>query len=400
MDRKKKNAGFSLVELLVAVTILAIITIPLMHAIVSSARTNAKAEKIAAITETAQNLMEEVLAMPMEKIAADGSPGAKINGVPNGYIYPAQGDKDAEDGGKLVTIAGKKYNVWAELHNYADETDNNELTDVNRKALAQIYDMNEKQDAFFIQDMEMDRKMAAKFSGDVALIEKEMRREIIIEIEKAGDEKKVQLDVSYQWDGNPGIVKYAFPQKRLIYCNDDAAEDLRNVYLFFQPLPEDSKLKEKIIIKNKDCLDVNVYLVRQTRETETDCGIGYGVEVDVLEPGRTGTDFAVDAAHLKKESLLVKTHIRTNLTYSTGIPADSQMALKYGTTDGVYDVEIPLTAEGKTENFTAADLTDYKDLAAQKAETRVYEVIVKVYEEGVDHEMESALVSLTGTKQE
>ena len=35
-----KNAGFSLLELLIAVTILAIITIPMLHMFVTSARIN------------------------------------------------------------------------------------------------------------------------------------------------------------------------------------------------------------------------------------------------------------------------------------------------------------------------------------------------------------------------
>ena len=45
-ERKlNKNAGFSLVELLIAVTILAIIVIPLLHMFVTTSRLNGKAKQ-------------------------------------------------------------------------------------------------------------------------------------------------------------------------------------------------------------------------------------------------------------------------------------------------------------------------------------------------------------------
>ena len=39
------NAGFSLVELLIAMVVLAIIVVPLLHSFVTSARTNAKSRR-------------------------------------------------------------------------------------------------------------------------------------------------------------------------------------------------------------------------------------------------------------------------------------------------------------------------------------------------------------------
>lgn len=40
--RQLNNEGFSLIELLIAIVILAIIVVPLLHSFVTSARTNAK----------------------------------------------------------------------------------------------------------------------------------------------------------------------------------------------------------------------------------------------------------------------------------------------------------------------------------------------------------------------
>lgn len=53
------NSGFSLVELLIAVTILAIIVTPLLHSFLTSIRTNAKARNTMHATAIAEDVMEE-----------------------------------------------------------------------------------------------------------------------------------------------------------------------------------------------------------------------------------------------------------------------------------------------------------------------------------------------------
>lgn len=56
--RQNKNSGFSLVELLIAVTILAIIVIPLMHLFVTSTKINVKSRETLRSTTIAQDIME------------------------------------------------------------------------------------------------------------------------------------------------------------------------------------------------------------------------------------------------------------------------------------------------------------------------------------------------------
>lgn len=71
-DRRKvnKDAGFSLVELLIAVVILAIIVIPLMNLFVSSNRINIKSRKTLRATTAAQDIMEGLKAYNIEEIKA------------------------------------------------------------------------------------------------------------------------------------------------------------------------------------------------------------------------------------------------------------------------------------------------------------------------------------------
>lgn len=69
-DRRKvnKDAGFSLVELLIAVVILAIIVIPLMNLFVSSNRINIKSRQTLRATTVAQDIMEGLKAYDIEEI--------------------------------------------------------------------------------------------------------------------------------------------------------------------------------------------------------------------------------------------------------------------------------------------------------------------------------------------
>ncbi len=63
------NKGLSLVELLIAVTILAIIVVPLLHAFVSSARINSKSKATQRITTIGQDIMEGLKAYSIEDLA-------------------------------------------------------------------------------------------------------------------------------------------------------------------------------------------------------------------------------------------------------------------------------------------------------------------------------------------
>ena len=60
--KKKANQGFSLVEVVIAIAILAIVALPLFSAFAQSAKTNAKARKIMNATNLAQNIVEEIKA--------------------------------------------------------------------------------------------------------------------------------------------------------------------------------------------------------------------------------------------------------------------------------------------------------------------------------------------------
>lgn len=68
VQQLNKNAGFSLLELLIAVTILAIITIPMLHMFVTSARINGKSRITLRATVLAQDMVEGLKAYHIDEI--------------------------------------------------------------------------------------------------------------------------------------------------------------------------------------------------------------------------------------------------------------------------------------------------------------------------------------------
>lgn len=87
--RETADAGFSLIELLIAVTILAIIVIPLLHMFVTSTRINVKARQTLRATTVAQDIMEGLKAYTLEEVSAQFEPPEGVSG--SGYHYPSDG---------------------------------------------------------------------------------------------------------------------------------------------------------------------------------------------------------------------------------------------------------------------------------------------------------------------
>ena len=100
-DKKRNNnSGFTLVEVLIAVAILAIISIPVIQSFVSVAQVNGKGRRRLAATTVAESLMESCKGMSLKEVAAQCDDlGVAIT------IVPA-GSRDAKFAAHEVTFAG------------------------------------------------------------------------------------------------------------------------------------------------------------------------------------------------------------------------------------------------------------------------------------------------------
>lgn len=86
---KASNAGFSLVELLIAVVILAIIVIPLLRMFVTSTKINVKSRQMLRATTVAQDIMEGLKAYTLEEVKTQFTPPTGTSG--GSYFIPTEG---------------------------------------------------------------------------------------------------------------------------------------------------------------------------------------------------------------------------------------------------------------------------------------------------------------------
>ena len=68
------DKGFSLIEIIIAIAILAIITLPLLNAFVTSSKMNALSRNKLLAIETGKNIMEELKGYNLADIIKLGSP--------------------------------------------------------------------------------------------------------------------------------------------------------------------------------------------------------------------------------------------------------------------------------------------------------------------------------------
>ena len=103
-NAKIHNAGFSLVELIIVVSILAIAAVPLMKSMGMAARTNAKAQSIQNATSLAESVMEEMKSTPIEDLKTRYA--GKYSMDPSGDVMTiTMSDETATQGEKFdVTV--------------------------------------------------------------------------------------------------------------------------------------------------------------------------------------------------------------------------------------------------------------------------------------------------------
>lgn len=105
-DNKKKNSGFTLVEVLVAVAILAVVSIPIIQSFVSVAQVNGKARRRMIANTIAESLMEACKSTSLLEIAAQCDGCISITCIASETTMT--GSELGASGGTSVTKTAKK----------------------------------------------------------------------------------------------------------------------------------------------------------------------------------------------------------------------------------------------------------------------------------------------------
>lgn len=348
--KREKNAGFSLVEVLVAVTILALVVAPLLYSFVTAVRINSQSKRSMEAAAAAQNVMEQVTAADWAEL---------------GLTDHGDGTFSRE---ALETFNGKTFRIKTTLdaNPYKRENDT-EPEQFNDLELPDIYGMDRARDGLYIQDQKMDEHAFESFYLTDSSFSM-MKRSMVLYIKDGRNHKpEVTLDIVYEYNGRTRYKE----RGAVLFQNASAEKTLQGVYLFFQPMyTSGGGIKEELSVINETDSPVDVYLVKQENDRTTPgAESGYQVKVDVQEPYYDGEEGG---------AWVPLTRIRTNLS-------DSQAVMTY---NGAPEKTVAGTV------YAAETLVGRQPLSGQVKKERIYEVRVEVYDEAG----ESRAV-LTGTKE-
>lgn len=381
-DVKKKkinnDQGFSLVELLVAITILAIVAIPLLHSFASTARTNAKAKKIMDASTAAKNVFEDLKSESVEDFV-------------NGHTVLSQDDKTDKNGSPYSIYTLEVPSVTADKRTFRAKVtldpepyvtkmgEAGTVTDYNSTFFSAISSLSEANNAFYI--MEDADDMNAAMALDMVnydIVMGQCTRTITIDIDHNASvgESHVYATVEYNYGGNT----YKSLDHLEIYSNStDLTNKLTNVFVCYLPMYNGNKLNpaETIIINNPDNYEIGVYLVKQTTR---DSSSTYQIK-------KTTNPYAVNVVVNEGTHDFVKpiTTLTTNLTASTGV-----------------DNEINVTHSGinNTTGKTAEQLFGLSDdLKREGSSIHIYQVKIEIYDKD-DTSYANVLTEMEGTKTE
>lgn len=445
-DGKLNNRGLSLVELLVAVTILAVITVPMLHMFVTSGKINAKSRVTLRATFLAQDVLESLKAYHVEELQDQFNGRADFVLVDRTLLDGAalseditqeKNDNGADADGNpkpgLYYFTMKNVHMeksWFDVRIKVDARGYTEGTTVtpaheklpNSSNVAYITSMNKDTDASYQQKQQLEVDVFKEVRNELGLPAGEdvdydtpglecLNRKITVyfkdgSVDADGNQKtEAKIGYEYTFRYNSGAaftVTIPSTPEDGVYANPCGNFTGGNFYLFYDPLYElPAGTKDEIVF---ECTEtgglsafsaehpLNIYIAKQTDKELNDTQL-YTSEMTYQAK--------VNVKGLDKE----KFRIRTNLGYHLVNDAylDSVGAKKEILSQVEYHYNGVVT--NKSLNiFNLSGIRD-KEHGADGADDEVlelmYDVQVEVYEAGAADEgfpTEKRKVTLDGSK--
>lgn len=441
-SQKLNNRGLSLVELLVAVTILAVITVPMLHMFVTSGKINAKSRVTLRATFLAQDVLESLKAYHVEELQDQFSGREDFVLVDRSLLSEAELNEDIAqektdngtdaDGNpkpglyyftmKNVSMEHSRFDVRIVVDARGYTEGNTDPTAHEKKPnssnVAYITSMNKDEDAAYTQAKTLESTVFSEVKSHLHLADSEdvdfdtpglsfdgrritvyFRDGIVDADGNQKTEAKIGFEYTFRYHGDPAFtVKVpSSPDSDGVYatpCGDFVGS---NFYLFYYPLYEGKP--DEIVF---DCAGglaafsgehpLNIYISKQADMELTDA------QLTVAENAYKAK---VDVKGLAKE----KFRIRTNLGYSLVNAAYLEGAGGAKELPGQVEYHHNGVIANKSLNiFNLSGIRD-KDHGADGADDEVlelmYDVQVEVYEAGAadaGFPVEKRKVTLDGSK--
>lgn len=287
MTKMNSNKGFSFIEIIIAIAILAIIVLPLLNAFVTSSKLNERSKNKLLAIETAKNIMEKMNRYNLAEIAKGVNPSiaSDLNFGNVGFNeleYSASENKYI-----LTTDTSIRLNATTGKYDFHPRGDNkycyflkdidsggfkaNALITVSKPAISagaisNLVPMNSNRD-IIIDGTVTEGAVVSKIKNDSSypdgiknkVTENSIRREIHITVE-AGGIATVKTEYRYFAEGvGEQFININDLKTEIV---DSPKEELRSIYLFIEPWMQSGK-NEKIVINNPSNQKFNLYLIKQ-----------------------------------------------------------------------------------------------------------------------------------------
>lgn len=410
---KKDDRGVSLVELLIAIVILAIIVTPFLNSFVTSARTNQKAKRIMWATSVAENIMEGMKAQSMEQIVLQLSCGGTPSHEPVSLLVPVYDthqellvDKNAGSAHYAAVLSGeewqfvgqesnayyfaltgivqdgKRYDARIKLDASSYyQAEGETVPGYNDEELVQVDGLDLKKDVLYVLESSDEKAVCEEFavrssryivSGGTAKKAEEfagvLTREITMEIKQSGTVQEVYLTLTYTAPvGWVAESERVYARSMQVFSSSSTGENLRNIYFLYPPNYNSisGAVKDIFLIKNYDKIECGVYLIKQVTGSGTELvskEMFYRPRVEVMENiWGMGDDPSV---------LTLYNNFTTNL-------GKKEM--------GAGDYVMADQTEYQFNSYTGAsalDKMEVKDILNKESSNRIFHAEVRIYEDG------------------
>ena len=314
---RRLKRGETLVELLIAVAILAVISVPLLHPFVTANKTNMTAKRIQVATEMARNLVETLKSEDVSNVARNfngynrDKNGDYINtNVAQGSFHSGARDYTygefvyAEGSYQLVTDAVSSVlgdtdtlgNVSSRFIGQVNDNYNFIMPNVqvdNFKAdilinyspeksadINNIYSMNRSDCAYFAEDSHSASNAVEHYATanqehysagfTTSLLSKTaimdtMTKTVTVKIEKDKFAGNITVTVKYSYDIGAGYTSYDdryFTDETVIFDNYSTGKALSAVYLYYFPLYGISTSgRDAFIVENLSNLHTDIFFI-------------------------------------------------------------------------------------------------------------------------------------------
>ncbi len=358
----KRNKGFSLIEILVTITIIAIIAIPLLRSFISAMKLNAQAKVIQNGTQVAQDVAENFDARTLESLLEkyEGSITTKKYDIVEGT--EVEGERYSRY--EFENIGDKSYSYEGSEYDYFEGADGERffinVTLDSKPAGGSLYTINEyevpKMDSLYGDDIvaiyrqysSADSQLQTLFGDSLITVEQTKKQaELAIECEYTNSDQyrySISLIVNYTYEGETKEVSYDIASATI--SNDKVVPNIYLILPLFDKKADITKLYNdngKFIYYNDDKINITYnYIdssVNKIAEHEKD------IKIYVIEQQAIAADG--NEIHINKENVVFWDKVKSN----RGSIGNVSLPDVVNIYSNIYSLEDTITSGGEKNDY-------------------------------------------------